>query len=146
MSLGPSDAGFAFGPIELNVISFAAADPPSDLLSALTELVCHGNVRILDVVLVARSATGTMGFRELEIEDPNLTRLTLHARGLISEEDLDVLAQCVPRASTAAVVALEPTWAREFAERVLDTGSVIVATVQIPGTAVNAAIDIALEG
>lgn len=145
MSLGASAAGLAYGPVELHVISFETEYPPERLLRALEERATHGDVRILDLVRLDRSAAGAPCIRELETGDGGGGRIALHARGLISEDDLHELASCVPRGGAAVVAALEPIWAREFAEQIAIAGSVIVATVRIPAPAVNAAVEIALE-
>ncbi|QBE48938.1 DUF6325 family protein [Leucobacter triazinivorans] len=145
MSLGASAAGLAYGAVELHVISFETEHVPEGLLRALSERAAHGDVRILDLVLLDRPAEGAPRIRELEAGDDGCTHFALHARGLIAEDDLHELASCVPRGGAAAVVALEPIWAREFAEQIAIAGSVIVATVRIPAPAINAAVEIALE-
>ncbi|WP_449281952.1 DUF6325 family protein [Leucobacter sp.] len=145
MSLGAGAAGLSYGSVELNVISFEAEEPPPSLLRALAERVQNGDVRILDLVLIAKPAAGGALIREIEIDGTRPADLALHARGLIAEEDLRELAQYVPDGGAAVVVALEPIWAREFAEQLAGAGSVIVATVPIPAPAVNAAVEIALE-
>lgn len=145
MDLGAAAAGFSYGSVDLSVISFESHEPPRGLLRALTERVASGDVRILDLVLITRSATGAVRIREIEDDDDRIADLVLHARGLIAEEDLLELAPFVRAGGTAAVVALEPIWSRRFAEQLSSAGSVIVATVRVPPAAVNAAVEIAFE-
>lgn len=145
MSLGSSAACFSFGPVELNVISFEGSSPSPELLHALVEQVDDGNVRLLDFVLIAKSAIGELQIEEIDLDEFTLADLEPYAQGLVAEDDLQQLVRCVPNGRSAAVVVFELLWAKELAEQLALDGDVVVATVRIPAPAVNAAVEMALE-
>lgn len=135
----------SFGPVELNVIAFDGDGPSPALLHALAAQIRNGIVRLLDFVVVAKSASGLLDIREIDPVEFGLADLDLHAPGLVSEEDLEALALWVPNGSSAAIVAFELVWARELAEQLASDGSFVVATERIPAPVVNAAAELAQE-
>ncbi|MFV0433432.1 MAG: DUF6325 family protein [Leucobacter sp.] len=146
MSYESSDpTGVSFGPVELNVILFEGDGPSPALLHALAAQIRVGTVRLLDFVIAAKSTSGLLDTREIDLVEFGLADLRLHAPGLASEEDIEALAQWIPNGSAAAIVAFELVWARELAEQLASDGSVVLATERIPAPVVNAAVELALE-
>ncbi|MBO1902533.1 hypothetical protein J4H92_11305 [Leucobacter weissii] len=141
----PEPSEVSFGPVELNVILFEGSGPSPAVLHALAAQIRGGTVRLLDFVVVVKSASGAIEIREIDPVEFGLAELHLHAPGLSAEEDIEALAERVPSGGAAAIVAFELVWARELAERLAADGSVVVATERIPAPAVNAAVELALE-
>lgn len=135
----------SFGPVELDVIAFEGEGPSPALLHALAAQIRARVVRLLDFVVVARSAAGAVHVSEVDLREFDLADLELHAPGLVAQEDLEELAQWVPPGDSAAIVAFELLWARELAEQLAADGSSVVATERIPVPVVNAIVEMALE-
>jgi hypothetical protein len=60
---------------------------------------------------------------------------------LLSEEDVEAIAQAVDPGTSAAVLVFENTWAAPFASAVRRSGGLLVASGRIPVQALLAAIE-----
>lgn len=137
---------FAYGPVELDVISLESPTPSPALLQALARQIEAGVVRLLDFVVVSKNEAGDeVTIEEVDLAEFGLANLDVVTPGLAAEEDLFVLATELPPGGAAAIVALELTWARELAEQLAADNSFIVATERIPATVVNAVAGLAAE-
>lgn len=132
---------FPLGPVELNIVALDGPEPSPDVLRALAAQVDAGTVNLLDFVVVHKSASGEVTVRELDAANLGLAGLDQLTPGLVTEEDLRQLAEHLPPRASAAVVAFELAWARELAEQLTASGTVVLATERIPATVVNAALD-----
>jgi hypothetical protein len=68
-----------------------------------------------------------------------MTRLAGAITGLLSEADLNELADDMKPASTVAVFLCEHLWATQFANAVRAAGGALVLSERIPGDVVDAA-------
>lgn len=131
------------GPVELNVISLPGPRPSPAVLHALATQVDAGVVRLLDFVVVSRSAEGVVSAEEIDPAEFDLADLAPLLPGLAADEDLRALADQLPPGGSAAVVALELCWARDLAEQLAADDSLVLATERIPASVVNAIVDLA---
>ena len=140
-------AEFAFGPVELYLVGFEGDRPSPGVFSALVELVDSGIVRLLDFVIVAKSRDGEVTVTEIddEAEEYGLGAVEFFASGIAGDEDIDEVAELVPPGASAALVALELVYARTLAERVAQSGGVVLRTERIPAPVVNAVLEAAEE-
>lgn len=134
----------AYGPVELDVILLNGDAPSPGLLHALAAQIRSGVVRLLDFVVVTRTAD-EITIREVDLDEFGLGDLHLHIPGLSAEEDLLALGDRIPQEGSAAIVAFELLWAKELSQRLAQDGSVVVATERIPAPVVNAIVEIALD-
>ncbi|CAM3531726.1 DUF6325 domain-containing protein [Occultella aeris] len=134
---------FTYGPVELYLVGFEGDRPSPGVVSALTELIDNGSVRLLDFVIVSRSESGEITVAEVEdqIDDYGLGDSGLSATGLVAEEDIAEFAELIPPGASAALVALELSWARTLADRLDASGGVVLRTERIPAPIVNAITD-----
>lgn len=90
---------FRFGPVEFYLVGFDGDRPDPSTFGALTDLVSKGVVRVLDLVLVTRTADGDLDILEVEEDDGAavLDGLEPIVAGLASEDDVRALAEVVPR-------------------------------------------------
>lgn len=135
-------AEFRYGPVELYLVGFEGETPDAGVLSALADLVEGGTLRVLDLVLVSKTADGDVTIAEFEDEE---LALELHEVGIASEEDILELAELVPPGASAILVALELLYARTLAERVSAAGAIVLSAERIPAPIVNAVMDLAAE-
>ncbi len=135
---------FRFGPVEFYLVGFDGDRPDPSTFGALTDLVSKGVVRVLDFVLVTRTADGDLEILELEEADEPLTLDGLEpiVAGLASEDDVRALAETVPPGRSAAVVVLELLFARTLAQDVAAAGGQVLRSERVPAPVVNAVMDI----
>ena len=133
---------FRFGPVEFYLVAFDGDRPDPSTFGALTDLVSKGVVRVLDFVLVTRTAEGDLDILEVEEDDGSavLDGLEPIVAGLASEDD--VRAEVVPPGRSAAVVVLELLFARTLAQDVAAAGGQVLRSERVPAPVVNAVMDI----
>ncbi|MEV7609379.1 DUF6325 family protein [Microbacterium sp. NPDC089320] len=134
---------FRYGPVEYYLVGFEGRHPDPSIFGALDDLIDTGTVRLLDVVVLARSHDGGIETFDLEAgEVPGLSDLDPLVAGLAGDEDIEMLAEFVPAGSSAAIVVLELTFARALAEKLAQAGGEVLRTDRIPAPVVNAMMDI----
>jgi hypothetical protein len=89
-----------------------------------------GNIRQVDV--------------DEDLTDIGLAILSIEAKALISDEDLDVVRESLDPGTSAAVIVYEQTWALDFTTKARAGGGEVVLHVQIPHDVVVAAVAAAL--
>ena len=140
-------AEFTFGPVELYLVGFEGDRPSPGVISALVDLVGAGIVRLIDFVIIGKSADGEITVTEVEAEAEayGLVDVEIAAVGIAGDEDIEEFAELIPPGSSAALVALELVYARTLAEQVAKSGGVVLRSERIPAPIVNAVLDAAEE-
>jgi hypothetical protein len=135
---------FRFGPAEFYLVGFEGARPDPATFRALTDLVDSGVVRLLDFVVLAKSATGEVEIVELDDEDGALELDDFEpiAAGLAGEEDVEALASALAPGQSAALVVLELAFARTLAQNLAAAGGQVLRSERVPAPVVNAMMDI----
>lgn len=137
-----------FGPVDLVAIGLEGAAIPATVQEAVTRIAATGSVTLLDVAVVHRDGDGSTRIveaEELEAGQP-LAALPLAAAGLIGEEDLDAIALATPPGSSALVVLLENTWARDLVGAAERERAFVIAAERIPAEVVNQIAELAQAG
>lgn len=134
---------FRYGPVEFYLVGFEGDGPDPATFRALGELIEHGTVRLLDFVLVAKSAEGDVEVHDVDLEQSALLGdVQPLADGLAGEEDIAMLAEHVPAGTSAAIVVLELAFARDLAQKMTAAGGEVLRTERVPAPVVNAMMDI----
>lgn len=124
------------GPTEFIVVGFAGNRFTGDIAPALAALVDDGLIRVIDLAVVSKDADGTVTILEMQELSPEVAAafvaLDGRVRGLLSEADLDEIAEDLPLASTAAALLVEHVWASRFATAVRAAGGELVLAERIP--------------
>lgn len=132
-----------FGPIELVVLGFEGNRFTGDITPALLDLVDRGVVRIIDIAVIIKGADGIAAiFEAQELSEDvaaALIKLTGSVSGLLSEADLDEIAEDLDPDTTVAAILLEHLWATEFATAVRSAGGRLIMSERIPGATIDAA-------
>ena len=123
----------AQAPLELLMIGFPGSQFNGDILPALQKLVDRGNIRIVDLVLVAKGDDGLPVIDDLA----GLRDIVGEVNGLISEEDIVDLATGMEPGDSAGILLFEHTWAAEFADAVRAAQGEVVVSLRIPPEAVE---------
>ena len=133
------------GPVDWIVVEFPGSRFNGQIAPALADLVDRGTVRILDLLLIRKDDDGSLEFFEIdELDESELGQLRAYEGRLamlLSEQDVQAVAEAVEPGSTAALLVWENSWAAPFASAVRHAGGQLVASGRIPIQAILAAIE-----
>jgi hypothetical protein len=131
------DDGMAeLGPVELLFVEFPGNQFTGEIIPALSDLIDQGTIRVIDLVFVAKDGDGNAVGIELE-DLPSESMDAFSAlvedlvESLISEEDVEDLAEALEPNSSAAIMLFEHTWAIPFRDALVNSGGQLVARLPI---------------
>ena len=133
----------ALAPIEVLVLHFPGNEVSGGVLPELERLVQNEVISIIDGVVVRRDDEGDdLTILELaEVGDDDdaakLAALLDQVDALISDEDIDELADGLAPNSSAAVLVFEHTWAKPLRDAITDSGGELAANFRIPALVVE---------
>ena len=131
------------GPVEYIVVGFPENRFDGTIIPALADLVEKGLIRILDLVFIAKDPEGdVVGFEYEDIpgEVAGLAELEGEAGSLLSEEDIEVVAEGLEPDSSAALLVWEDVWAAAFQAAVRGAGGELLAGGRVPAVLIEAAL------
>jgi len=133
------------GPVDWIVVEFPGSRFKGEIGPALADLVENGTVRVLDLLLIKKDEAGSLDFYELsdldESELGGLRAYETELAALLSEQDVEAVAEAVQPGSTAALLVWENSWAAPFGSAVRRAGGQLVASGRIPVQALLAAVE-----
>ncbi len=133
------------GPVDWIVVEFPGSRFKGEIAPALTELEERGIVRVLDLLVIRKDVDGRLDFFEVadldESEVGGLRAFETAVATLLSEDDVEAVAEAVEPGSTAALLVWENSWAAPFASAVRRAGGQLAASGRIPVQALLAAIE-----
>ena len=120
------------GPLEYTVIGFRDNQEfRGAIAEELARVVEQGTIRIVDLVFVAKSTDGEVAFIEADGRDEQafegFRSLLQGTYGLLTPEDLGLLAEEIPTDSSALIVLFEHRWAVHLKDAILDAGGFLVS-------------------
>lgn len=132
-------AEFEYGPVDIYVVSFEGSRPDDATLSALGELMISDQVRLLDLLIVARGDDGQVTVREFEEfrDEFGFTVVELEATGAIGDDDVEELAELIPPGTAGAMMAIELLFAKKLASAFAASGGEVLQVERIPASVVN---------
>ena|SRR6476619_5908462 len=123
------------GPVELLFVEFPGNQFTGEIIPALSDLIDQGTIRVLDLVFVAKDADGNAVGIELEdlpAESKDaFTDLVEELAELISDEDVEDLAEALEPNSSAAILLFEHKWAIPFRDAIANSGGQLVVRLPI---------------
>lgn len=125
----------SIGPVEIVMIEFPLGWASGDVRDRIVELVEGGVVRVLDALLVAKDGDGTVEVVELEEADHEIAAplgAVAQQFDLVSDEDVDELAESLAPGRSALIVVFEHTWMVPVQDAVVASGGVLVADIHVP--------------
>ncbi len=133
----------AIGPVEYVLIEFPGNQFTGEIAPALADLVDSGLVRILDLVFVIKDADGNVAsFEYDEREDlAALADIDGSADGVLSEEDLELVAETLEPDTSVLMIVWEDRWAAPLAQAIRAAGGVLRGGERIPHEIVEAALE-----
>jgi uncharacterized membrane protein len=145
-----------YGPLQLVVIGFGQAALPLDFVNQLRRLRDDGIVRLVDAVFVAKDEHGDLNeIRASDLSEDEAVLLGTLAGALfgygaagdegaelgaelgglaaeggefgLDEDDIDEIADLIPRGSAVAFILLEHLWAKGLKEAVRNANGAVIA-------------------
>jgi len=138
------------GPVDYLVVEFpeGAQHFSGEVAGELAALVEAGTIRVLDLLVLAKGADGSVEAMEIDDLDAldELRVAETQIAELLAQEDVDHLAAAMEPGSVAGVVVWENTWAAPFASAARRSGGQLIATGRIPIQAIIASLEADEEG
>jgi hypothetical protein len=128
-----ADAALPVGPVEIAVVGFAENAPDERVGAAVARSVADRAIRVLDALVVRKDGDGTVTIVDVEREGdaPELLGIPTALPGLLSGSDAERVAQGLPDATTAVILAWEDTWAVRLRAALAEAGGVIARQERI---------------
>lgn len=131
------------GPVEFLLLGFDGNRFDGRIAPAIADLVDKGFIRLLDLAVVMKDASGEAIVLEMQ-ELPEdvaeaLRALTGDIRGLMSEADLMEVADSLEPSTSVAALLVEHIWSARFADAVRGAGGELLVAERIPGDLVDEA-------
>ena len=130
---------FSYGPVEFLLLAFETDTPPRSVVETIEELIEAETIRLLDLVVVSRSATGEVSAVDIEdvSEEYGFGSIELEATGLAPDSDIQELGADLPPSTSAVLLVVEHRWAKSLAERIAAGGGYLIHSERIPAPIVN---------
>ncbi len=133
------------GPVSCAVFGFPGSNFKGAIAPALADLVDKGTIRVLDLVFAIKDQQGDVAVVELQDLDDeqraHWTGITDDPSGLLTEEDVDAIADALEPGDAAAMLIWEDVWAGPFAQAVRDADGELIMLERIPYDLVVAALE-----
>lgn len=132
----------SIGPVDVAQFVFEGNQFNGDVAPALAQLHDSGTVRIIDLAFVIKDADGKTASIEVEDADvaDSFAAVTGNQLDLLSDSDLEFMAETLEPNTSALVVVWENAWATRFLAAVRGSGGRLSAMERIPRDAVLNAI------
>jgi uncharacterized protein DUF6325 len=133
------------GPVDFLVVEFPAGTShfSGEMAEELASLVDAGTIRVLDVLILAKDADGSVEALELDDLDQvdELRAIETELATILAEEDVEHLAAAMEPGSVAGVLVWENRWAAPFASAARRSGGQLIASGRIPIQAIIASLE-----
>jgi len=140
-----SAGGDSVGPVDFLVLEFPGTNFNGEIMRNLVDLIAADTIRIIDLVVVAKSKFGsvaTMELQELHQDASDaLAPLQATISELITRDDIAAVADKLDNDSTAAVMLYENVWAVKTMQAMLKANGRVLAHERIPHRVVAEAIE-----
>ena len=131
------------GPIEVLVLGFPGNQFSGEILPELANLVDSGQIAILDLEFVAKTADGDVVTLEAaDMEERGWAELTVVPDGdYVDNDDFQDVADMLEPVNSAAVLVFEHLWAKNLVSALAGAGGVLLFNARIPA---SEALDLSL--
>jgi uncharacterized membrane protein len=133
-----------FGPIDFIALEFPGNRFKGEILPDLFELVDKDIIRIIDLVIIMKDQDGQVTVRELRELDPAhieiFSPLNAEVNQMITESDINMIAEKLADNSTAGILLIENLWAKKTQQAMMDANGRLVMFERIPHDVVEEAL------
>ncbi|WP_072691525.1 DUF6325 family protein [Rhodococcus marinonascens] len=137
-----SDSAEDVGPVAFLFLTFPGERADPEVVETFRDVVSQGVITILDLVFISKGMDGALHQVEVDedLDSVGLAALSLEAKALISDEDLDVVRESLEPGTSAMALVYEQAWARRFAAASRKAGGEVALHLHIPRDVVETAI------
>ena len=132
------------GPIDFIALEFPGNRFRGEILPDLLELVDKEIIRVIDLVIIMKDQEGQVTVRELRELDPAhvelFSPLKAEVSEMITEIDINMIAEKLADNSTAGLLLIENLWAKKTQQAMLDANGRAVMFERIPHDVVEEAL------
>jgi hypothetical protein len=132
------------GPIDFIALEFPGNRFRGEILPDLFELVDKEIIRVIDLVIIMKDQEGQVTVRELRELDPAhvelFNPLKAEVNEMITEIDINMIAEKLADNSTAGLLLIENLWAKKTQQAMLDANGRAVMFERIPHDVVEEAL------
>jgi hypothetical protein len=118
------------GPLEFIVLGFEGNNFDGSIAAEIQKVVDKKIIRLVDVVIVNKDASGEPAIIELDNKDDprfaSFAPLLADSMGLFTPEDLVVIAEEMPANTTGLILLFEHRWAEDIKDAMIDAGGFLV--------------------
>jgi hypothetical protein len=129
------------GPVDFFAVKFPGNQFRGEIAPALKELVDSGTIQIIDLTFARKDADGNVEIVEMHDLDEASYKLyeslVSDVNGMLSEDDIDLIADTLEPNSSAALMLFENSWARRFVEGLQNAQAEVVISERIPRVVIN---------
>jgi uncharacterized membrane protein len=134
----------SLGPIDFIALEFPGNSFKGEIVPDLIDLVEREVIRIYDLVIVTKAADGMVGVRELQELGPSELSIVdpfkAEVSHMITELDVQAIAEKLDNNSTAALMLIENLWAKKTKQAMEDANGRLVMFERIPHDVVEEAL------
>lgn len=131
----------SLGPVEILCVKFPHSAVKDEIAAALRALVESQTIRIIDILFINKNEDGEVAVNEIDqlndidysLFDPIIADIT----GLISEEDVQTIADSLDNHSFAALMLFENIWATTFRDAVVNAQGELLLNERIPSQVIE---------
>lgn len=137
-----------YGPVDFVALEFEGNKFKGEIIANLLELVDKEIVRVIDLVVILKDEDGEVMVREMQELDDKLVTifdpLEVKAVGMVTEGDIEMVADTLANNTTAALLMFENLWAVKFQDSVIEADGRVLMQERIPHQVVlEALVDMA---
>ncbi|HEX5165318.1 MAG TPA: DUF6325 family protein [Thermomicrobiales bacterium] len=129
------------GPVDFFAVKFPGNQFQGEIVPALKELVDSGTIQIVDLTFARKDADGNVDLFEMHDLDEESYKLyesfVGDVNGMLSEEDIDLIAGALEPNSSAALMLFENSWARRFVEGLENAQAEVIISERVPRVVMN---------
>jgi uncharacterized membrane protein len=134
----------SLGPVDFIALEFPGNRFKGEIVPDLLDLVEREVIRIYDLVIVTKHVDGMVEVRELQELDPAELSIVdpfkAEVSHMITELDIQAIAEKLDNNSTAALMLIENLWAKKTKQAMEDANGRLVLFERIPHDVVEEAL------
>lgn len=132
----------SLGPVEVMMIGFPGNRFNGEIRVELQRQIDAGVIALIDGLLVQKDADGEVNFAELSdnADDEHAKALAdamTRREALISDDDVNQLAEALAPSSSAAIMVFEHVWAQGLRDAVVASDGELLVNFRVPSQAID---------
>lgn len=119
------------GPIDYVVVGFKGNNFDGSILDELSEAANSGVIRVIDLLFIVKGEDGSVAGGEIKDQPEELKTMVHELTGedslpMLSEEDMEKVAEKMDNDTAAGVLVIEHLWAKGLKRAIMDAGGFLI--------------------